>query len=86
LSGLWKHGFALVLAPAGSGKTTLIAQFASAMNVPAAWYRAETSDGDPGILLAYLEAALSRVLPGLAPGWRSAADAASALEACRVFG
>jgi DNA-binding SARP family transcriptional activator len=81
LSDLWKHGFALVLAPAGSGKTTLIAQFASAMNVPAAWYRAETSDGDPRTLLAYLEAALSRVLPGLAPGWSSAADAASSLEA-----
>src|SRR5207244_13218668 len=30
---------------------------------------------------AYLEAALSRVLPGLAPGWSSAADAASSLEA-----
>jgi DNA-binding SARP family transcriptional activator len=81
LGGIWKHGFGLVLAPAGSGKTTLVAQFAGAIEVPAAWYRAETSDGDPRTLLAYLETALCGALPGLAPGWGSVADAASSLEA-----
>ncbi|HEY2668505.1 MAG TPA: winged helix-turn-helix domain-containing protein [Actinomycetota bacterium] len=81
LSGIWQHGFGLVLAPAGSGKTTSVAQFAAAIENPVAWYRAESSDGDPRTLLAYLEAALSRALPGLAPGWSSAADAASSLEA-----
>ena len=36
----------LVVAPAGSGKTTLVARFAATCGVPVAWYRAETWDAD----------------------------------------
>src|SRR5512135_2286760 len=50
LDDLWQHGLALVVAPAGSGKTTLLADWADAavrLGVPAAWYRAESTDGEP---------------------------------------
>src|SRR3989440_1817388 len=73
----------IVVAPAGAGKTTLLAQFASSLNVPLAWYRAETSDGEAGVLLSYLSASLSQALPRLPGGWASVQDAARALESCR---
>src|SRR5258708_33884817 len=71
----------LVVAPAGSGKTTLLAQVAAASAPPAAWFRAETSDGDPATLLRGLHAALHAVLPGLAGDWAGGEAAAAALEA-----
>jgi DNA-binding SARP family transcriptional activator len=71
----------LVVAPAGSGKTTLLAQVAAASAPPAAWFRAETSDGDPATLLRGLHAALHAVLPGLAGDWADGEAAAAALEA-----
>jgi DNA-binding SARP family transcriptional activator len=45
-----------------------------------AWYRAETWDADEPALLRYLEAALTRALPGVAGGWTSVEAAASALD------
>jgi DNA-binding SARP family transcriptional activator len=71
----------LVVAPAGSGKTTLLARFATTTGVPVAWYRAESWDADEASFVRHLEAALSRVMPGLAGGWRSVEDAARDLEA-----
>lgn len=71
----------LVVAPAGSGKTTLLAQVAAASDPPVAWFRAETSDGDPATLLRGLHAALHAVLPGLAGDWGDGEAAAAALEA-----
>jgi ATP/maltotriose-dependent transcriptional regulator MalT len=39
LDGVWQHGLGLVVAPAGSGKTTALAQFAATVDAPVAWYR-----------------------------------------------
>lgn len=69
----------LVVAPAGSGKTTMLAQLAASGEAAVAWFRAETSDGDPLTFLHGLEAALHSVLPGLPGEWRSPEDAAIAV-------
>jgi LuxR family transcriptional regulator, maltose regulon positive regulatory protein len=64
-------GFILVSAPAGYGKTTLLAEWArSARNDGAvvAWYAIDPSDDVPGTFGAYLTAALTQAfgpLPGL---------------------
>ncbi|HEY8201258.1 MAG TPA: hypothetical protein VII47_07880, partial [Actinomycetota bacterium] len=71
-----EHRVALVIAPAGSGKTTLLAQCASRVDAPVAWFRAEHSDGDSRSVLAYVEAALTAVLPELPGGWEAVGDAA----------
>ena len=87
LDELWRHGLALVVAPAGSGKTTLLAAWAAAAarrGIPAAWYRAESTDGDPATLLAFIEAAVAEAIPDGEPpvvrGWTSVEDAADALR------
>src|SRR6266545_1916562 len=77
---VWEHGLGLVVAPAGSGKTTALAQFAAALDVPVAWYRAETAEADPRQLLAYLERALTAALGPLEAGWDTLEKAVAALE------
>src|SRR6266511_2237193 len=77
---VWEHGLGLVVAPAGSGKTTALAQFATAVDVPVAWYRAEAAEADPRLLLAYLERALGAALGPLEPGWETLERAVAALE------
>jgi DNA-binding SARP family transcriptional activator len=80
LSAVWQHGLGLVIAPAGSGKTTLMARFAAASPDPVAWYRAEGRDQSEAALLQHLEAALLAILPGLGRGWTSVEAASRALE------
>ncbi len=70
----------LVVAPAGSGKTTLVARFAATCGAPVAWYRAETWDADEDSFVRHLEAALRSTLPGIPGGWSSIDDVARALE------
>ena len=50
-----------VLAPAGFGKSTLLAQVAAATARPIAWYTADHRDHDPATLILGLAAALERV-------------------------
>lgn len=83
LGSIWSHRLGVVVAPAGSGKTTILADFAALAGIPTAWYRAETWDGDEAVVLRHLEAALTAALPGVPAGWRSLEDAASALETWR---
>jgi DNA-binding SARP family transcriptional activator len=71
----------LVVAPAGSGKTTLVARLASTCGVPVGWYRAETLDADEASFVRHLEAALLGAVPGLPGHWTSIEDAARYLEA-----
>lgn len=52
-----------VIAGAGYGKTTLLAQWAAAETRPVAWLSIEARDNDPGVLLTYLDAAVDRVQP-----------------------
>jgi LuxR family maltose regulon positive regulatory protein len=51
----------LISAPAGYGKTTLLADFLTASDRPFAWYQLDASDSDPTVFLTYLIEALRRM-------------------------
>ena len=53
----------LVSAPAGFGKTTLLASWAAHTRLPIAWFSIDEGDNDPVRFVAYLIAALDSVLP-----------------------
>ena len=55
--------FATVVAPAGYGKTTLLAGWAEADPRPFAWVALDGRDDDPVVLLRYVAAAIHRVAP-----------------------
>ena len=50
-------GVTLISAPAGFGKTTLVSEWISACNLPAAWLSLDAGDNDPIRFLTYLVAA-----------------------------
>jgi LuxR family transcriptional regulator, maltose regulon positive regulatory protein len=52
-----------VVAPAGYGKTTLLAQWAQHTAHRVAWVSLDERDNDPAVLLTYLAVALDRVEP-----------------------
>lgn len=81
LGQLWSRRLGLVVAPAGSGKTTVLAGFAAAAAAPVAWYRAESWDGGEDVCLRHLEAALTIAMGELPGSWASVGDAVHALEA-----
>ena len=60
------RGLVLVCAPAGFGKTALLADWAQAGGRPVAWLGLDTGDSDPARFWRYAVAALDRALPGLA--------------------
>ncbi|MGQ9612479.1 BTAD domain-containing putative transcriptional regulator [Chloroflexus sp.] len=58
----------VVVAPAGYGKTTLLAQWIDQLiqtGAQVAWLGLETTDQEPALLLAYLIGAIRRVIPSL---------------------
>jgi LuxR family transcriptional regulator, maltose regulon positive regulatory protein len=58
----------LVSAPAGFGKTTLLAEWLAAAPAgprPAAWVSLDQGDNDPATFLAYVSTAMQRVRPGI---------------------
>ncbi len=57
-------GVTLISAPGGSGKTSLLADWARHASVPVAWYALDAADRDTRRLLAGLCAAVERALPG----------------------
>src|SRR5262245_59111824 len=61
--GLPHHKLILLAAPAGYGKTTLLAQWARESRFPAAWLALDPEDDDPDRFLRYLLAAWERVRP-----------------------
>jgi LuxR family maltose regulon positive regulatory protein len=71
LTGLLDEGLAepgrlvLVRAPAGFGKTSLLAAWASAQHRPLAWLSLDEGDNDPARFWRYAAAALDRVRPGI---------------------
>ncbi len=83
---LWDQPLTLIVAPAGSGKTTLAAQLADAAETPVAWYSAQRSDGEETAFLARLERAIALGLPELPSGWDTIEQAAAALEALERTG
>jgi DNA-binding SARP family transcriptional activator len=75
-----RHRLTLITGPAGYGKTTLLAQYVAATDVPTGWYRTEAGDGSVESLLAHIERAFRGVIPGVDGPWGSVADAAAALD------
>ena len=55
--------FVCVVAPAGYGKTTLLAQWAERTGRRVAWVSVDRRDNDPVVLLTYIAVALDRVEP-----------------------
>jgi LuxR family maltose regulon positive regulatory protein len=60
------RGLVLVCAPAGFGKTALLADWAQAGGRPVAWLGLDAGDNDPTRFWRYAVAALDRARPGLA--------------------
>src|SRR4051812_22240696 len=52
-----------VVAPAGYGKSTLLAQWAERKGTRVGWISADDRDNDPAVLLTYLTVALDRIEP-----------------------
>ena len=62
----------LVSAPAGFGKTTLVAAWAQQQPLPVGWLSLDAGDNDPNRFLAYLIAALQAADPSLGRDLRAA--------------
>lgn len=67
LDNCFRQGSRLVLisAPAGYGKTTLVAEWLAHSEIPAAWISLDEGDNDSGRFISYLVAALQAVHSGL---------------------
>jgi len=59
---------ALISAPAGFGKTTLVGEWVAGCGRPVAWLSLDEGDNDPARFLAYLVAALQTVAPNVGEG------------------
>ena len=60
------RGLVVVCAPAGYGKTVLLASWARSGRCPAAWLSLDTGDNDPARFWLHAVAALDRARPGIA--------------------
>ena len=60
------QGFTLVCAPAGFGKTALLADWARRAQRPVAWLSLDRGDNDPARFWRHVVAALGQVRPGVA--------------------
>ena len=87
LASVWERRLGVVVAPAGSGKTTLLAGFAASADAAVAWYRAETWDSRPQVMLRHLHSAFAAALRGATADswderpWTSVEAAAAAIDA-----
>ncbi len=81
LNEIEQHTLTLISAPAGFGKTTLLAEWISQMSLPVAWLSLDPADNDPNRFLSYLAEALEGLHEGVAAETRqltrSAGPAAS---------
>ncbi len=64
LLGNLSHPITLVTANAGSGKTTLVADFLRTYRRPFVWYQLDHTDADAGVFLGYLTYGIQQVVPG----------------------
>jgi LuxR family transcriptional regulator, maltose regulon positive regulatory protein len=68
-----------VVAPAGYGKTTLLAQWAERSHQAVAWVSVDEQDNDPKVLLGYVARALDAVQPVARPVFDALASPASSV-------
>ena len=71
----------LVVAPAGSGKTTALAQFASVTDATTIWLRTDPLDGSVERFVAHLDHGWARALDLEVAGWLTIDDAIHGFEA-----
>ena len=57
-----------ISSPAGAGKTTLVASYLKARNIPALWYCVDESDNDAASFFYYLGEAAKMLIEGGAKG------------------
>lgn len=77
----------VVHAPAGFGKTTLLAQWHHQLRgdgIATSWITLDEADNDPGRFLGYLVAALARMAPEL--GWERQSSSPGQQSACSLLG
>ena len=55
---------ALIVAPAGYGKTTLVSMWMAKVELPSAWVSLDEEDNDPSLFLTSLVAAVRTLFPG----------------------
>ncbi len=79
LNAAYNLSLTLVSAPAGYGKTTLLASWLEESDLPHAWLSLDEGDGDIGIFAAYLVAAVRSVFP------QACAKSAAALAADQLL-
>src|SRR3954454_22940534 len=81
LSEVRLHPITLVVAPAGYGKTTLLAQWAQELSrtgAPVGWLTLDRGERDPAMFLAYLIRAFQPIAPTIgAEAWRVLSSAAN---------
>jgi LuxR family maltose regulon positive regulatory protein len=58
------HPVTLVAANAGSGKTTLVADFVRTHSKQFVWYQLDHTDADPSVFLGYITHGIKQVVPG----------------------
>ena len=66
--GVTRHRLTVIAAPAGYGKSTLLAEWAHAAAMPVAWLALDRVDNDRERLLRYLVAAWAQIQPDLYQG------------------
>jgi LuxR family transcriptional regulator, maltose regulon positive regulatory protein len=77
-------GLTLVSAPAGFGKSTLVAAWAMGRDRPVAWLSLDEGDGDPARFLECLAAAVGAVAPGFGGATLAAVAAPGAPDPATV--
>jgi DNA-binding SARP family transcriptional activator len=77
---MWSHKLTLVVAAAGCGKTSALAQFAARCDAPVAWYRADVSDASTTRFLECIATALAPHFPDLTTQWHDPVEMARALD------
>lgn len=60
-----EHKLTIVVAPAGFGKTTLVASLLAESAAPFAWLSLDSSENDPSLFWMYVVAALRKIHPGI---------------------